>query len=151
VIISSKHTSYAPKSHHVQAFVTYKNELDTAFAIAALRDLRHHGFRTLKVHYGTSRYCPHFIEGKDCQHTNCYFNHRLRENHAHKDTLKGTVEEQYERAYGIIGDNLEYFVEKEYQEFKNRDKIDKEVACQCGKWKDPITFPSCKEILQRLI
>ena len=29
--------------------------------------------------------------------------------------------------------------------------MDKEVACQCGKWKDPITFPSCKEVFQRLI
>ncbi len=95
VIISSKHTSYTAKSLHIQAFVTYHNERDTAFAIVALRDLRHHGFRMLKVHYGTSRYCPHFIDGKECHHSNCYFNHRLRDNHAHKDSLKATVEGQY--------------------------------------------------------
>jgi hypothetical protein len=135
----------------VQAFITYRSELDTAFAIAALRDLQHHRHCQLKVHYGTSRYCPQFIVGKDCQHPNCYFNHRLRENHEHKDKLPATVEGQYDRAYDIIADNLEYFVEKEYQEFKNREKMHKEVPCLCGKGKENVTFPSCKEVLQRLI
>lgn len=151
VIISSKHTSYTAKNSHVQAFVTYRNELDTAFAIAALRDLAHHRSCQLKVHYGTSRYCPQFIEDKECHHPNCYFNHRLRENHKHKNALCGTVEGQYDRAYDLIAANLEYFVEKEYQEFKNREKMHKEVACLCARTKEAIAFPSCKEVLQKLI
>jgi hypothetical protein len=85
IIISSKHDSFTNKNKNVQAFVTYRNELDAAWAIAAIRDLSHHQHLTVKVHYGTSRYCPKFILGQECPHKACFFNHKLRDNHEHKD------------------------------------------------------------------
>jgi hypothetical protein len=61
------------------------------------------------------------------------------------------VEEQYERVYRVINENLEYFVRKEYEEFKNKGKIAKPKKCYCyGDSKD-INFPSFKATFEKLI
>jgi hypothetical protein len=83
----------------------------------------------VKIHYGTSRYCNRFMQGLDCTVRSCYFNHQLREKHEHKELLAETVGDQFQRAYALIEANLPYFVQKEYQEFKNRDRFEDSVMC----------------------
>ncbi len=81
----------------------------------------------------------------------CYFNHKYRTEHRHKSELKNLVEEQYSRVYRLINENLEYFVRKEYEEFKNKLKIKKPIKCHCyGEAKD-IIFPSFKATFEKLI
>lgn len=65
--------------------------------------------------------------------------------------MKELVDEQYERVYRVINDNLEYFVRKEYEDFKNRYRIAKPIKCYCyGDSKD-INFPSFKSTFEKLI
>lgn len=61
------------------------------------------------------------------------------------------MEGQYERVYRVINENLEYFVRKEYEEFKNKGRIAKPKKCYCyGDSKD-INFPSFKATFEKLI
>ena len=113
--------NYNNKKSHL-AFITYENELDAAIAIVvliyqmqALQSFTHMPYRCTTT-YGTSKFCPMMLKDLECTYDTCYYVHT-------RDVIHKTVDEMRRMTHGQkirpaidkIRDNLEYFLEKEYQ------------------------------------
>lgn len=68
-----------------QAYITYSNQLDASLAIIALDGYKLSD-RPLKVSFGTTKYCSHFVRGNACPNPDCFYLHQLDKD---KEVLNG--------------------------------------------------------------
>lgn len=64
----------ARKPCSYQAYVTYSDILDAAIAITALDGFNYED-KSLKVSFGTTKYCAHFLRGYECLNPDCFYLH----------------------------------------------------------------------------
>lgn len=69
--------------------------------------------KPLKVSFGTTKYCAHFIRGYECLNTECFYLHGYdRKNEVLNKDTKAIFEEQNEEAMDIVYENMEEIVER---------------------------------------
>lgn len=64
--------------------------------------------RPLKVSFGTTKYCSHFLRGHDCPNADCFYLHRLdRKREVGAGETKIVFKEQNSKAVRIVLAHLE--------------------------------------------
>lgn len=82
-----------------------------------------------KAHYGTSKYCKKFLEGRDCRNNKCNLLHYEEDWNVDKQDLSASLEDQFEEIHDIIKSNVPYYIEKEFAEHRNKGKNTNFVLC----------------------
>lgn len=69
--------------------------------------------RPLKVSFGTTKYCSHFLRGHDCPNSDCFYLHKLdRKREIGSGESKTVFKEQNTKALRIVLGNLEEVVNR---------------------------------------
>jgi hypothetical protein len=69
--------------------------------------------RPLKVSFGTTKYCSHFIRGNSCPNPDCFYLHQVdKEREVSNGDTRTIFKEQNARALTYILEHLEQVAEK---------------------------------------
>ena len=69
--------------------------------------------RPLKVSFGTTKYCSHFLRGHECPNSDCFYLHKFdRKREVGSGEGKIVFKEQNTKAMRIVLDNLDSVINR---------------------------------------